>query len=210
MAANPGASRGRFFRRTTGSKGRGATAQGGRIHKTSTTGGPTAFGKGLKVKAIRKAGRPSLDGLWGEETHRSGPRANSRAICSRSASRRSASLQQSQHAAGGRKQRRVGVGETEQLKPERKAAVLKDGKRDRGNAEHRAGNHKRRIPRPVEADRGRARRRQRQAGVEFLRQRLIDGAPSLTLGDVAAIVVEGHRLSPCGEVVHRLAELARV
>src|ERR1700677_4981392 len=124
--------------------------------------------------------------------------------------RGSASLQQSQHAVGGRKQRGVGVGGAEQLKPERKAAVLKVGKRDRENAEHRARNHKRRIPCPVEADRGRARRRQRQAGVEFLRQRLIDGAPSLTLGDVAAIVVEGHRLSPCGEVVHRLAELARV
>src|SRR6202453_1359560 len=157
MAANPGASRGRFFRRTTGSKGRGATAQGGRIHKTSTTGGPTAFGKGLKVKAIRKAGRPSLDGLWGEETHRSGPRANSRAICSRSASRRSASLQQSQHAAGGRKQRRVGVGETEQLKPER-AAVPKDGKRECGNAEHRTWDDEPRVACRAKAARRGARR----------------------------------------------------
>src|SRR6202167_3562578 len=99
----------------------------------------SAFGKGLKVQAIRKAGRPSLDGLWGgDASERSSRKLKSSLLPKRS--RGSASLQQSQHAAGGRKQRGVGVGEAEQLKPERKAAVLNDGKRDRGNAEHRARN----------------------------------------------------------------------
>ncbi len=98
--------------------------------------------------------------------------------------------------ARGRKERRVRIGEAEQLKPERQAAVLKHGKRDRRNAEHRSRNDEGRVACRAEADRGRARRGQGQASVEFPRQRLIDGAPPVAFPDVAAIVVESERLAP--------------
>jgi len=39
---------------------------------------------------------------------------------------------------------------------------------------------------------------------------LIDNAPPIALRDVAAIVVEGHRLSLRAEVEHRLAEFGGV
>ena len=51
---------------------------------------------------------------------------------------------------------------------------------------------------------------ERDAGVEFPRQRLIGGAALVAFFDVAAVVVERHRIGPRGKVEHRLAELAGV
>src|SRR5258708_1974040 len=100
------------------------------------------------------------------------------------------SLQHRQHAPRRREQRRVVVGETEELEAKRKPAIVENRKRERRNAEHRTGRSENRIARGAEADRRGARGRERDAGVEFLAEGMVDRPPPVAIRDMAALGFE--------------------